>query len=78
MLAGRRMKVRVFVTGMQCDRCCHAVEAAIKTVPGFVSCTVKVGLAEIAYDESKAGKFEFVAAVRGAGAYDIERFEAVN
>lgn len=72
------MKVRVFVTGMQCDRCCHAVEAAIEIVPGFDSCTVAVGLADIVYDESMAGKFDFVAAVRGAGAFDIERFEAVN
>ena len=72
------MKVRVFVTGMHCDRCCHSVEAAIEAVSGFDSCTVEVGLAEIVYDESKAGKFDFVAAVRGAGAFDIERFEAVN
>ena len=58
------MKLRVFVTGMHCDRCCRAVEAAIQAVSGFDSCTVEVGLAEIVYDETKAGKFDFVAAIR--------------
>lgn len=47
-------------------------------VPGFESCKVRVGLAEIAYDESKARKQDLIAAVRRAGAFDIERFEAVN
>lgn len=47
-------------------------------VPGLESCKVGVGVAEIAYDESKARKSDLVAAVRRAGAFDIERFEAVN
>ena len=72
------MKITLFVTGMHCEQCCKTVEAAIMAVPGLESCKVRVGVAEIAYDESKARKSDWVAAVRRAGAFDIERFEAVN
>ncbi len=72
------MEITLFVTGMHCEQCCNTVEAAIMAVPGLVSWTVRVGVAEIVYDESKVRKSDFVAAVRRAGAFDIERFEAVN
>lgn len=72
------MKITLFVTGMHCQQCCQTVEAAIMAVPGLGSCKVRVGVAEIVYDESKVRKSDLVAAVRRAGAFDIERFEAVN
>ncbi len=72
------MRITLIVTGMHCEQCCRIVEAAMMAVPGLESCKVKVGVAEIAYDESKARKSDLVAAVRRAGAFEIERFEAVN
>lgn len=47
-------------------------------VPGLESCKIRVGVAEVEYDESRARKSDLVAAVRRAGAFEIERFEAVN
>ncbi len=72
------MKITLFVTGMHCDQCCRTVYAAIIAVPGLESCQVEIGVAEIVYDESRVRKSDLVAAVRRAGAFDIERFEAVN
>lgn len=74
----RLMRITLFVTGMHCEGCCQTVEAAIMAVPGLESCKIRVGVAEVEYDESRARKSDLVAAVRRAGAFEIERFEAVN
>jgi copper chaperone CopZ len=72
------MKVKFTVTGMHCGRCCSTIEAALKVVPGFQHCSVGVGVAEVDYDESRAGKSDFIAAIQAGGTFDIERLETIS
>ena len=72
------MKVKFSVAGMHCARCCSTVEDALKVVPGFQHCSVEVGVVVVAYDESRAGKSDFISAIQASGTFDIERLETVN
>ncbi|MCH8146648.1 MAG: heavy-metal-associated domain-containing protein [Planctomycetes bacterium] len=72
------MKITLFVTGMHCEHCCGTVESALMAVPGLESCKVEVGVVEFVYDETTTRKSDLLAAVRRAGAFNIERFEAAN
>lgn len=72
------MKVKFSITGMHCDQCCATLKDALEAVPGFQDCSVEVGVAEVAFDESRARKSHFIAAIQAGGTFDIERLEIVN
>ncbi len=72
------MKVKFSITGMHCDRCCSTLVEAFKAVPGCVDCNVEVGMAEVTYDESQAGKSDFIAAIQANGAFAIQRLETIT
>jgi hypothetical protein len=39
---------------------------------------VEVGVVEVEFDESRAGKSDFIAAIQAGGTFDIERLETIS
>lgn len=64
-------------SGLYCGLRRKTVEAAIMAGPGVGPCRVRIGRGGTGFDESKAHDPNFVAAIRRAGAFDIDQFEAV-
>ena len=63
------MKSVIKIKGMSCGGCRAGVENAIKRVPGVISVTVSLELAEasVEFDENKAALKDLKAAVVKAG-----------
>ncbi len=68
------MKMALTITGMHCDACARLIEAALTQMPSVVECTVRLGDAVVTFDDSKAGRADILAAIRGAGAFEISDF----
>ncbi len=57
----------LFIEGMSCGHCLHAVNNALASVPGVEIGSVRIGHADLQYDESVIEPGRIVEAVSGAG-----------
>jgi copper chaperone CopZ len=57
----------LFIEGMSCGHCLHAVNQALASVPGVEIGSVRIGRADVRYDESVIQPGLIVDAVSGAG-----------
>ena len=57
----------MFIEGMSCGHCLHAVNKALASVPGVEIGSVRIGRADVRYDESVINPDLIVDAVSGAG-----------
>ena len=55
------------IEGMSCGHCLNAVNRALGAVPGVQIDAIRIGRAEVSYDESSIGPAELEAAVSVAG-----------
>jgi copper chaperone len=55
------------IEGMSCSHCLHAVNKALASVPGVEIGSVRIGRADLRYDESTVEPGRIVEAVSGAG-----------
>ncbi len=70
------VRMRLRISGMHCDHCIKSIESALATLNGVESCAVRLGDADVTVDESTVGKQELLAAVRGAGIFDVSSFSS--
>ena len=59
--------IRLTIEGMSCGHCVASVERALKAVSGVASDTVRVGEANVTYDESRTDPASILAAVSATG-----------
>jgi copper chaperone CopZ len=52
---------------MSCGHCLNAVRQAIEAVPGVAVDSVRIGRADLSFDESKTSAGQIAAAVTSAG-----------
>ena len=71
------VRMRLRISGMNCDHCIKSIESALAALNGVESCAVRLGEAEVTVDESTVGKKELLAAVRGAGTFDVSSFSSL-
>lgn len=57
----------LFIEGMSCGHCLHAVNKALASVPGVEIGSVRIGRADVRYDESVIAPGRIVEAVSNAG-----------
>lgn len=57
----------LFIEGMSCGHCLHAVNKALASVPGVEIGSVRIGRADVQYDESVIAPGRIIEAVSGAG-----------
>jgi copper chaperone len=57
----------LFIEGMSCSHCLHAVNKALASVPGVEIGSVRIGRADLRYDERTIEPGRIVEAVSGAG-----------
>jgi len=57
----------LFIEGMSCSHCLHAVNKALASVPGVEIGSVRIGRADLQYDESTVEPGHIVEAVSSAG-----------
>ncbi len=55
------------IEGMSCGHCLNAVNRALSVVPGVRIEAIRIGRAEVSYDESLAAPAQLEAAVTDAG-----------
>ena len=55
------------IEGMSCGHCLNAVRTALAAVPGVEIDTLRIGRAELRYDERTTSREALEAAVTGAG-----------
>lgn len=62
------------VSGMSCMHCKHAVESAVRALPGIekVEAKVRENKVEVTYDPSQVSLEQIATAIEDAG-YDVER-----
>jgi copper chaperone CopZ len=60
-------KATLDIEGMSCGHCLHAVQQALSAVPGVRIDTLRIGRAEVSYDENATGPTQLEAAVAEAG-----------
>ena len=68
------MMLRIQITGMHCSHCIRAVEDSLKDLPGVRRCGVRLGEADVSFDEALTDKNSILIAIREAGLYDIAGF----
>lgn len=71
------VRMRLRISGMHCDQCIQSLELALATLDGVEGCAVRLGEADVTIDESTVGKKELLAAVRGAGIFDVPYFSSL-
>jgi copper chaperone len=57
----------LFIEGMSCGHCLHAVNKALASIPGVEIGSVRIGRADLQYDESVITPGFIAEAVSGAG-----------
>ena len=55
------------IDGMSCGHCLNAVNRALAEMPGVEVDTVRIGRAEVRYDEARVSPVQLEAAVADAG-----------
>jgi copper chaperone len=55
------------IDGMSCNHCLNAVNKALSRLPGVTLTSVRIGRAELEYDESQIEPMAIAAAVTDAG-----------
>jgi copper chaperone CopZ len=55
------------IEGMSCGHCLNAVNRALSVVPGVRIDAIRIGRADVSYDENTTGPSELEAAVADAG-----------
>jgi copper chaperone CopZ len=55
------------IEGMSCGHCLNAVSRALGAVPGVRIDAIRIGRADVSYDESNTGPAQLAAAVSDAG-----------
>jgi copper chaperone CopZ len=55
------------IEGMSCQHCVMRVKKAFETLPGIAELDVKIGTANVTYDESLVKREDLEAAVEAAG-----------
>ncbi len=55
------------IEGMSCDHCLKAVNRALGGVPGVHIDAIRIGRADVSYDENTTGPSQLEAAVADAG-----------
>jgi copper chaperone CopZ len=55
------------IEGMSCGHCLNAVNRALSAVPGVQIEAIRIGRADVSYDEGTTGPTQLEAAVAGAG-----------
>ena len=68
------VKMSLPITGMHCDGCVEAVREALTKTSSMIECDVRVGNVVVTLDEGKVDRADILAAIRGAGAFDISDF----
>lgn len=69
-------RIELTISGMTCDHCVRAVGDAVRGVPGVSGADVRVGSADVRFDESHASAADVTAAIRAAG-YAVSGFRKV-
>lgn len=64
--------VKLKIDGMSCGHCVGQVTAALKAVPGTEVLGVRVGSADVRYDEARTGAPALARAVTSAGYPAVE------
>ena len=62
------------ISGMHCDACVASIRDAIDNVVGVTATDVTLDAADVTFDQSACGVAEVLAAVRGAGPFDVTAF----
>jgi copper chaperone CopZ len=57
----------LYIEGMSCAHCLNAVNRALSAVPGVTIDAVRIGRADVRYDETTTGGADLEAAVADAG-----------
>ena len=57
----------IYIEGMSCGHCLNAVNQALSAVPGVRIDAVRIGRADVSYDENTTGPSDLETAVAGAG-----------
>jgi len=60
-------RANLAITGMSCDHCIRAVNQALTALPGVTVESVRLGRAELRYDETRITPDQLTAAVNDAG-----------
>jgi copper chaperone CopZ len=55
------------IEGMSCGHCLNAVNRALSVVPGVQIDAIRIGRADVSYDENTTGPSQLEAAVADAG-----------
>jgi copper chaperone CopZ len=55
------------IEGMSCGHCLHAVNRALSAIPGVRIEAIRIGRADVSYDESSTSPSQLEAAVTEAG-----------
>ncbi|HUU85621.1 MAG TPA: heavy-metal-associated domain-containing protein [Phycisphaerae bacterium] len=64
------------ISGMHCDGCVERVRQALGGLAGVVIGEVRIGTAEVEFDESKCDLLSIVDAIRSVGGLDVTGFQA--
>ena len=57
----------IYIEGMSCGHCLNAVNRALSALPGVSIEAVRIGRADVRYDETTTGPADLEAAVADAG-----------
>ncbi|HEY7480164.1 MAG TPA: heavy-metal-associated domain-containing protein [Gemmatimonadales bacterium] len=60
-------RATLHIEGMSCGHCLNAVKQALSAVPGVRIDTIRIGRADVSYDENETGPDQLEAAVAEAG-----------
>jgi copper chaperone CopZ len=60
-------RATLYIEGMSCGHCLNAVNQALRAVPGVTIDAVRIGRADVSYDESTTRPSDLESAVADAG-----------
>lgn len=67
-------KLHLQISGMHCDGCVASTRDALGSLTGVTATDVTLVTADVTFDESACGVADVLAAVRGAGAFEVTGF----
>jgi copper chaperone CopZ len=69
------LRLKVEISGMHCEACREAIEAAVGRLPGVTGCEIRAGQADLTFDEAQTPVARVLQSIRGAGPFDITSFD---